>query len=238
MAPGMMGQDPLQPPGDPVQAGDPTLNSTGQQDTAPTDQNNPPDPNAPDPNGGMDTAATANQPQAGDPDANTFTAMVAALRKHIFGKGEAGIIKALKGADDIGRVLGEVVFSLVFTAGHQAEQAGRDLGMDILLGVATEVIDDIAELANAYGIQINDDMKHYALLYAQQLYVQQQKPSGEDQAVAKQQLAQYKQDGSMDTAVSYVQQKGMEYGTDPFGVNQMSKRPGMMMGKDDGPPQQ
>lgn len=184
----------------------------------------------------LDTAATANQPQQADPDAVTFTTMVAGLRKHIFGAGEAGIVKAMTEADQPGRVLGEVVFSLLFEAGKQAQQAGRDLGMDILIGVATEVIDDICELMAAHGMQISDNDKQFALLYAQALYTQKVAGSAtpDDRNAAKAMLAQQKQDGSLDTAVSYVQQKGMEAGVDPFGVKQMQQRPGMMSGKGGG----
>lgn len=178
--------------------------------------------------GQLDTAATANKPQAGDPDSVTYATMVAGLREHVFGKGEQGIMSALQGVDpkDIGRVLGEVVFALVQEAAKQAQQAGRELDMDILLGVATELIDDITELLDAHGIKLSQQDREYALLYAQQLYVQSYNPTDDDRNAARQQLAQYKQDGSVDTAVKYVQQRGMENGTDPFGVQQM--QPGLM----------
>lgn len=191
--------------------------------------------------GQLDTAATANKPQAEDQDGATFTAMVAGLRGHIFGKGEQGIVEQLTKAqgDEIGRVMGEITFALVQEAAHQAESAGRELSMDILLGVATEVIDDLSELMDAHGVTITDKDREYALLYAQQLYQQSLDPSEEEQAAAKQQLAALKQDGSVDTATKYVQQRGMEAGVDPFDVAHMTPegegRPGMMGRK---PPQE
>ena len=236
---GMMMQQPdpndpnQQQPGEPPQ-GDPTQDQ-GQppgQDMA-QDQGGQPDPSQQDPSqqGGsgdpaLDTAATAGQPQVGggNPDDVTFVTMVAGLRKHIYGKGEQGIVDLLSKTDpkDIGRVLGEVTFALVREAAKQASQAGRELGMDILMGVATEVIDDIVELMDAHGVQISDNDKQFALLYAQNLYQQMiGKPSPDEQNAAKQTLAQAKQDGTLNTAVSYVQQKGMEAGVDPFGVHQM-----------------
>lgn len=220
-------QQPTEPPqGDPAQdQGQPPPQDMAQDQGADPSQQDP----------GLDTAATANQPQVGggNPDDVTFVTMVAGLRKHIYGKGEAGIVELLSKTQpaDMGRVLGEVVFSLVREAAKQATHAGRDVGVDILMGVATEVIDDIVELMDAHGVTISDNDKQFALMYAQHLYQQLLgTPSEDDRNAAKQALAQSRQDGTLDTAVSYVQQKGMENGTDPFGVKQMKQRPGMMDG--------
>lgn len=178
---------------------------------------------------GLDTAETAAQPQAGDPDTETFETMVAGLRDHVFGKGEEPIVKRMQEADDPGRVMGEIVFALVSEAAKQAEQAGRELDMDILMGVATELIDDLTELMAAHGVELTDKQREYALLVAQQLHVESSEPSDDDRNIAKQQLAEFKQGGEMDSAVQYVQQRGAEEGADPFGVGEMqSARPGMM----------
>lgn len=179
--------------------------------------------------GQLDTAQTATQPQSQDPSAEVFATMTAGLREHVFGKGEQGIVEAMKSADDPGRVMGEIVFALVQEAAHQAEEQGAEMTMDILLGVATELIDDITELMDAYGMKLDDKQREYALLYAQQLYVDSSNPSPDERRAAQQDLAGMQQDGSLDTAVSYVQQRGTEAGVDPFGVNQMGEeRPGMM----------
>lgn len=178
----------------------------------------------------LDTAATAKKPQVADPDADTFATMVAGLRKYVFGPGEQGIVDAMQKADQPGRVLGEVVFSLVQEAAKQAKSQNNDLNMDILMGVATELIDDITELMHAHGMDIQQKDREFALLYAQQLYVQNYNPTADDREAAKAQLGQYQQDGSVDTAVKYVQQRGAEAGTDPFGVGAMpgGDQPGMM----------
>lgn len=175
----------------------------------------------------LDTAQTARQPQAQDPDEELFVMLVSGLRQHIFGPGEKGIIETLSQADDMGRVLGEVTFSLVREAAHQAEQNGKELVWDVLIGVATEVIDDITELMAAHGVEITDKDREYALLYAQQVYVETSNPSTEDRQAAQQQLGEFQQTGELDQAVSYVQQRGTEAGADPFGVDQMGG-PGMM----------
>ena len=171
----------------------------------------------------LDTAQTARQPQASDPQEEYFAAMVAGLRSHIFGKGEGGIAKAVQEADDVGRVIGELTYAMVSDAAHQLEAKGvRDLDYDMIIGVATEVIDDISELMEALGRPINQQEREYALLYAQQLYVEQQKPSDDMRRAASQDLARLKQDGEVDQAVTYVQKTGVENGTDPFDVAGMS----------------
>lgn len=176
--------------------------------------------------GELDNAQTARQAQAADPDEEMFAMMVSGLREHIFGKGEQGILEAMTNADDPGRVMGEITFALVREAAHQAEEAGQELVWDVLIGVATEVIDDITEMVSAHGMEITDKHREFALLYAQQLYVEQQQPSKEERQAAQQELAMQKESGEVDQAVQYIQQRGTEEGVDPFGVN--AARPGMM----------
>lgn len=177
----------------------------------------------------LDTAATARGAQQVDPDAVTFTTMVAGLREHVFGKGEQAIVQRMQQADDPGRVLGEIVFALVHEAAMQAEKSGREISMDILMGVATELIDDVTELLAAHGMQLSPKAREYALLVAQQLYVENSNPDQNERDAAKQALSGLQQDGSVNMAVQYVQQRGTEAGADPFGVQQM--RPDMMGGK-------
>ena len=174
----------------------------------------------------LDTADTAGRPQSEDMDTQMFEAMVAGLRQHIFGKGEQPIVKRMKEADDPGRVCGEVVFSLVREAAKQAQESGMPADVEILMAVATEVIDDITELMAAYGVQMTDKQREYALLVAQQLYVESSNPTDEERADARNAMADMKKGGDVDEAVKYVQQRGAEEGVDPFGVNEM--RPGMM----------
>lgn len=176
----------------------------------------------------LDNAQTARQPQGVDPDEQTFTQMVAGLRDHIFGKGEQGIVKAMTEADDPGRVCGEIVFALVQEAAKQASQSGREFDIEMLLGVATEAIDDISELMAAHGVEMTEQEREFALLFAQQLYIETSNPSEDDRAAAKQELARMKETGEVDTAVEYVQQRGTEAGADPFGTEEMPQRPGMM----------
>lgn len=180
--------------------------------------------------GMMDTPQTAAQPQEQDPGEELFVRLTAGLRKHIFTKGEQGIVARMQDADDKGRVMGEIVFALVREAAKQAESAGQPADYDTLIAVATEVIDDLTELLSAHGMEITDKDREFALLYAQQLYVETGEHSPEEKQAAQQQLAEFKQGGQFDQTVSYVQQRGMEAGADPFGVEQMDQQP-QMMGK-------
>lgn len=186
-------------------------------------------PQAP-PQGGMmgqppalDTAATANQPQVDEAaQTETFEAMVAGLRDYIFAAGEQGIVERMGSGDgEPGKLLGEIVYGLVKEGADQAEKAGKPIDWDMMMGVATQLIDDIVDLMGAHGMEIAPKDKEFALLYAQQLYVEQQQPDDEQRNAAKQDLAQLKQNGDVDTATKYVQMRGQEAGGDPFGVNEM-----------------
>lgn len=177
---------------------------------------------------GLDDAQSARQPQAVAQDEDTFVMLSAGLRNYVYGPGEKGIVEGLMQADDRGRVMGEMVFALVQEAAKQAEDAGRELDMDILMGVATELIDDITELLAAHGTELTDKEREYALLYAQQLYVESYNPAPEEREAAKAQLAEFYKDGSVHQTAAYVQKRGTEEGVDPFGVNSMGQRPGIM----------
>lgn len=179
--------------------------------------------------GKLDDAKTAKQPQeAGDDEDKTFVTMVAGLREHIFGSGEKGIVQRMMDADDPGRVCGEIVFALVQEAAHQAEAQQREMSIDMLLGVATEAIDDISELMAAHGKPMDDKQREFALLFAQQLYIEESNPSDQERNAAKQELASMHREGAVDVATEYVQQRGAEAGADPFGVGQMQDKPGMV----------
>lgn len=177
----------------------------------------------------MDDAQSAKQPQVADQDAEVVVRIVAGLRNHIFGKGEEGIVNRLReSGDEIGRVVGEIVFTLLKEAAAQAVKAGNEITVDLMIVAATELIDDLTELMAAHGRQLTDKQREYALLVAQQLYLESTEVSEDDRLAAQQQLGNYKQGGQLDKAVSYVQQRGMEAGSDPFGVSQMPSKPGMM----------
>ena len=184
----------------------------------------------------LDDPHTAKQPQSVDPQDDLFGKMVSAMRNHIFGKGEGGIMRGLQegGQENAGRSIGEMVFALLQEISHQVTQHGGELEYDTLIGVATEAIDDIVELAEANGYDVPDEQREFALLYAQQLYVENQDPTDDEREVAKQDLAQLKQGGDVDQATEYVQMRGAQAGADPFDVAGMGEgesgggRPGLM----------
>lgn len=198
------------------------------------------------PDAALDTAASARGPQTKDPQEEYFATLVAGLRNHIFGKGEGGIVRQLAQAEDVGRVLGELTYALVSEGVHQLEAKGiREIEYDMVIGVATEVIDDISELMEAQGKPIDQQVREYALLFAQQLYIDNQKPSDDQRKAASQDLALLKQEGDVDHAVKYVQQTGAENGADPFDVAGMDgplkgtkAGVGLMGADDDAPPPQ
>lgn len=179
----------------------------------------------------LDDQATAGQAQASDEETAIYEQMVAGLRNHVFGKGEAGIVERLsqsKSAGQLVQALGETVFILVQEAAHQAEESGVPFDLDTLMGAATQLIDDIADLMEANGKPIPEDIRGDALMMANQLYVESSEPTDDEREAAKMSLAEQQKDGSVNEAVSYVQERGAMNGADPFGTEQMPRRPGMM----------
>jgi hypothetical protein len=157
----------------------------------------------------------------GETDAatETFETMVAGLKQHIFGPAEKGILDALKASQNIAKDVGAMALTLVQTAAEQAEQAGREYDLDMIMGVATEVIDDILELAEAAGIV--EDSKDEALLEdslfsAVEAYAQTVEPNSEEAEAAAQMLQQMADEGMVGEAESVIANMGARQGVDPF----------------------
>jgi len=155
--------------------------------------------------------------QAADPSTELFESMVSGLREHIFGKGNEDIVGLLKDGADISDTIGETTYTLVQSAVEQVKASGGELDLDILLGVATQVIDDLIDLAESVGIEVNrDDDPEAALYSAIQAYLMNSNPDEQERASAQQILQQMKDDGDVDEAAGYIAERGRQVGVDPF----------------------
>lgn len=154
-----------------------------------------------------------------DADQETFETMVAGLVKHIFGQGEAGIRKQLEASQDMPRDIGSLAYTMVGAAAAQAEDAGREIDLDMVMGVAAEVIDSIMQLGEAIGViedADDDDLRGEAMMRAVEAYIMSGEASPEEQEAARQMLAQMSEDGEFDEAQGYVAELGQKSGMDPF----------------------
>ncbi len=153
-----------------------------------------------------------------DPDTETFETMVAGLLEYIYGKGEKGIRKQLKDAKNLPQTVGLAAFHLVKSAADQATQAGHEFDLDMVMGVATEVIDSLFKMAAALKLKVGDpeQANAEALFTAVQAYQQTAKPGSEEQESAKAMLAQMQQEGMVDEGAATLQELGAKAGVDPF----------------------
>lgn len=154
-----------------------------------------------------------------DADAQTVEEMSAGLIKHIFGKGEQGIREKLRTAQDIPREVGALAFTLVDAGADQAEKAGREFDIDMLMGVATEVIDSLLQMVEAMGLiesADDDDLREESLMYAIEAYIATGQPSPEDIEAAKMMLSQMADSGDVDEAERQISAMGQKRGMDPF----------------------
>lgn len=156
-----------------------------------------------------------------DGDTEIYETAVAGLRKHIFGPAEAGIREKLRASDDVATDVGNMAFALVQQAAQQAEQAGTPMDQEMVIGAATEMIDDLLMVAEAMGlIETADDdaLREDSMMSALSSYIQyaQQELGPEEQQAAQQMLQQMQADGTVDDAASLIAQIGARQGVDPF----------------------
>lgn len=154
-----------------------------------------------------------------DPATQTQEEMIAGLISHIFGPAEAAMKKMIKESQDLGADIGAATLAMVKAAADQADQAGREFDMEMLLNTATEVIDALLELSEAMGKiedAEDDDLRADALMTAVQGYLAGAQFSPEDQEAAKQLLQQLADGGEVDEATRTISEIGARRGIDPF----------------------
>lgn len=167
----------------------------------------------------------------------TYEALLAGLLDFVWGQGQADIQRQLQGAtkDTLATIIGHIVFALVQQGADQAEKVGKHLSMDMLLGVATEMIESLEKMAGAMNIQFDPKaVGLQALVQALNDYAESLPQGSAAQAEAKQALKEFGQQ-NIDDAASTVQQIGQAHGVDPFAQGGQSG--GQPAGPSASPPQ-
>jgi len=150
--------------------------------------------------------------KAVDPDEALFEEISAGLITYIFGKGEQSISKQLMESQELGDTIGQVTMTLVKEGMDQAGSAGKELDMDIIFGVATEVIDSLIQLADALGLEIGEveQLQSHSLIAAVNAYIMTANPSPEEREAAMFMLEQMEQDGTVDEGADQLDQMGAQ----------------------------
>lgn len=176
--------------------------------------------------------------EGGDPaETEAFETMVAGLRAHLFGAAEQGVRDKLRQSQDLTGDIGSMALALVMEAGKQASEVGIETDFELLSAVATEVIDDLFEIAQAMGLidEVEDDDRQEAMIAAVTGYLTTSEADPAEQEEAKQVLAAMTENGMVDGAVNDIRRLGARRGIDPFaGAEQAAppeQKPIRMMGE-------
>lgn len=164
---------------------------------------------------------------------DTFENIVAGLLEHINKPDVAkGLIEEIKKSDNTARSAGQIVFGLMEPAAKQAEQAGREIDMEMLLAAAAKILDSLMQRLMAAKVEIPDEeaWSLEAIMSALQAYAATAPEGSEDQAQAQAMLVQMQQDGSVQEGASTLQQIGQKHGVDPFAPKQKPMAQGVKAG--------
>lgn len=153
-----------------------------------------------------------------------FETMLAGLLDWVWGQGKADIQRQIQQAtsDTLATTIGHIVYALVQQGAEQAAQKGFDLTMDMLMGVATELIESLEKMAAAMNQQFDAQaVGLQALTTALSDYAHSQPDGSEGQQDAQNALKELGQQ-NVDDASSTLAQIGQRHGVDPFAQSQQS----------------
>lgn len=176
--------------------------------------------------------------QAGDPGAQAgqggspkqrklFETLLAGLLDWVWGKGRPDIQRQIQQAtpDTLPTVIGHITYALIQQGVEQGERAGHDFDTDMLLGVATELIESLEKMAAALNQTFDAHAVSLQALtqtlndYAESL------PDGSDAQREAQQAMQTLSQGDMDQAAGTLQEIGQRNGVDPFATQDQQGQP-------------
>jgi hypothetical protein len=172
------------------------------------------------PQGAMPPDAQDSSPDSGaDPkQQKLYDSLLSGLLEFVWGKGQPDIQRQIQRAskDTLATVIGHIVFALVQQGADQAEQRGFDLSADMLMGVATEMIESLEKMAAAMNIKFDAKaIGLQALVQALNDYAQSLPPGSQAQQDAQDALKQFGQQ-NINTAAATVQEIGEKNGVNPF----------------------
>lgn len=147
-----------------------------------------------------------------------YETLLAGLLDWVWGKGQADIQRQLQQAtpDTLATVIGHIVYALVQQGAEQGHAAGHDFDMDMLLGVATELIESLEKMAGAMNMQFDAQaVALQALTQALNDYADSLPDGSQAQQDAREALKQLSQQ-DLNDAGSTLSEIGQRNGVDPF----------------------
>lgn len=150
--------------------------------------------------------------------------MIMDAMEYIHGKGSNEIVKSLENSTDTAATMAAISYKVVKgVADKRAKSAQVEMDMDMLMGVATEVIDMTTEVAQAAEQIIpgtnQTQLKEDTLLRLTALHGEQLEGEGgfapEMKEAAKTDMRDYMSDGGTQKAFDYVNQRAKAEGLNP-----------------------
>ena len=167
----------------------------------------------------------AHPPIQNDPrEAELVEAMIMDSMEYIHGKGSQEIVKALETSIDAADVAAAIAYKVVKgVADKNAGMARIEMDMDMLMGVATEAIDRVGEVAEAAGQIIpgtntdqfrEDTLLRLTVLHGEQLEGEEGF-TPEQKRAASTDLRDYMSDGGTQKAFDYINGRAKSEGLNP-----------------------
>ena len=133
--------------------------------------------------------------------------LVSQVERHIHGRGRDEILQKLE-QNPTADTVAEVTHTTIMDIDTQAAQRGAPLDIEVLLGVATEIIDMLIEIMDAMGIQaVADELREESLIKVALLHMKTVEGDPEQVAAAEEMLATLVQDGTMDMSLNHISEK-------------------------------
>ena len=166
------------------------------------------------------------------------------VEQHIHGRQREKILTQLQ-KNPTADAVASLTYELITGMDKQAEERGAPIGLDVILGVATETIDILVEIMEAMGVEMDpEEMRSESLMKMVLLHMQMVEDDPAEKAAAQEMLVALTEDGSIDQSMEYIskaanaspeqmQQAGQVIATpqqDPLaaGVQQGLMNPGAM----------
>lgn len=160
-----------------------------------------------------------------EPTPDLLNQLVAEAVDYIHGTAREQVVKQLSNADDTSETMAAITYKTAEGILSRYKKKGLDAELDLAMGLATEVIDmqmEILERINPGVAETNQQrLREDALLRTIVIYAENQEDTPEVQAQAKEMLASFAQEGAVDTAFNYVNNRAAQ---DGLNVDDMIRR--------------
>jgi len=133
--------------------------------------------------------------------------LVSQVERHIHGRGRDEILQKLE-QNPTADTVAEVTHTTIMDIDTQAAQRGAPIEIDVIIGVATEIIDMLIEIMDAMGIQTNpDELREESLIKVAILHGESVEGDPEQKAASEAVLAALVEDGTMDMSMAHINEQ-------------------------------